>query len=215
MQEPIEVRLKTSRQVAMARLQDSIVEAMLEADTDIVMHGGTAIWRCYGGNRFSDDIDIYATESQVRKINNNLTWSLSKRGAQMDYPVYTNRVITISDSFATTKLEAMVPQKGIKTAQKEYERVNGSKLVVTTLQISDFIMEKINTYQKRQYIRDLYDIYYLVSLAPLAPKSKTELKKLLKNMQRPADESKLNDLIYSGVAPSFETMLNYMAGRLK
>ncbi|MEM1546291.1 MAG: nucleotidyl transferase AbiEii/AbiGii toxin family protein [Candidatus Methanomethylicia archaeon] len=26
---------------------------------EAVIHGGTAIWRCYGSNRFSEDVDVY------------------------------------------------------------------------------------------------------------------------------------------------------------
>jgi len=32
-----------------------------------VLHGGTAIWRCYHGNRFSEDLDVYL-EKDPKKI---------------------------------------------------------------------------------------------------------------------------------------------------
>ncbi len=60
--------LKTEHQLAVAALQDSVVESIFEMDENIVMQGGTAIWRCYNGNRFSEDIDIYATETQIKKL---------------------------------------------------------------------------------------------------------------------------------------------------
>lgn len=31
------------------------------------LHGGTAIWRCYSGNRFSEDVDAYV-DKDIEKI---------------------------------------------------------------------------------------------------------------------------------------------------
>lgn len=33
-----------------------------------VLHGGIAIWRCYSGNRFSEDVNTYV-EKDLEKIN--------------------------------------------------------------------------------------------------------------------------------------------------
>ena len=79
---PIELNLKDAKQVALARLQDYVVEALIAVEPNIVMHGGTAIWRCYGGNRFSEDVNVYASDSQVKKLHYYLTWALSKRGGK-------------------------------------------------------------------------------------------------------------------------------------
>ena len=51
--EPIEIKLKSHVQVAIARVQDLAVESLLALDSKIILHGGTAIWRCYNGKRFS------------------------------------------------------------------------------------------------------------------------------------------------------------------
>jgi predicted nucleotidyltransferase component of viral defense system len=32
---------------------------MYEKFPNAVIHGRTAIWRCYGSNRFSEDVDVY------------------------------------------------------------------------------------------------------------------------------------------------------------
>ena len=57
--EPIEIKLKSHIQVAIARAQDLAVESLLALDSKVILHGGIAIWRCYNGKRFSYDIDIY------------------------------------------------------------------------------------------------------------------------------------------------------------
>lgn len=213
MSEPIEVSLKSGQQIALARLQDSVVDAMLEVDNSIVMHGGTAIWRCYNGNRFSEDIDIYADSTQIKRLNENLTWSLSKRGAIMEHPHHTERVINISNDLSSTKLEMMIPKSNVKKVQKEYQRANGSKLIITTLNIEDFIMEKIDTYKSRRFVRDFYDIYHLVSIEEPKSKVKSALRTFLKEMEPPIDEAKLKDLIYVGAIPSFDTMVEYVKSR--
>lgn len=87
MPEPIEAALKDEKQVALARLQDSIVESIVEVEPNIVFHGGTAIWRCYSSNRFSEDVGIYATPKQMKKLNWDIDRCLSKRNVHIEYPI--------------------------------------------------------------------------------------------------------------------------------
>ena len=202
-------------EIALARLQDDAVAALLEVAPDLIMHGGTAIWRCYSGNRFSNDIDLYATESQIKKVHGHLTWSLSKRGIQMDYPKATGRTIYAHNNITTVKIEAMPTPPRLNVVQKDYERADGSKLVINTLTIEKFIEEKITTYERRRYARDFYDLYHLSSLEPLSKKTKKLIVDFIVQVEPPIDESKLKGLVYSGIAPSFSTMLDTIKGRLK
>ncbi len=213
MEDPIELNLKTQKQIALARLQDKAVEAIFEVNSKIIMHGGTAIWRCYKGNRFSEDIDIYATDQQMKTLLKFLTWSFSKRNIKLEYPKFNPRTIKFSDNFANSKIEAMKP-KLIKPIQKEYTRSNGTKFVIRTLSANDFILEKINTYKKRFYIRDLYDIYHLVNTENINQNTKKQIKKFITNIKKPIDEKNLKELIYIGIAPTFETMVNSIKTRL-
>ena len=36
-----------------------IVETLYEIFDNAVLHGGTSIWRCYKGNRISEEVDVY------------------------------------------------------------------------------------------------------------------------------------------------------------
>lgn len=215
MDAPIEVRLRNERQVALSRLQDVLVEALFEIEPRLVLHGGTAIWRCYSGNRFSEDVDLYATDAQMIKVNNELTWALSKRDAKMEYPIHTNRVIQVFNSDARARLEAMNLPRGMKPVQMEYSRANGSRFFVNTLSLDDFIAEKARTYGKRGYVRDLYDIYHLTSLRNPSNRAKQVLRTFLEGIKKPTDTQKLQDLVYSGVAPSFETMVEEINVKIK
>src|SRR3989344_7396049 len=57
---PLIFRLKKENQRRIAKIQDLIVVSLFEVfEKKAVLHGGTAIWRCYKGNRFSEDVDVY------------------------------------------------------------------------------------------------------------------------------------------------------------
>ncbi len=216
MPETIESYLKgRERQLAMARLQDAVVAAIYEIDKDIILHGGTAIWRCYNGNRFSEDVDFYLTDEQVKRFNHELTWALRRHGAVMEYPKISIRVVEAFNDFARVKLEGMRQEGKRHPIQKEYERVDGSKFFITTLPIEEFILEKITAYSRRAYGRDLYDIYHLTSIEKPTQKARKALREFLKDIKKPIDESKLKDIVYVGITPSFETMLEAIRGKLE
>lgn len=215
MSAPIETMLIDSRQLELAKLQDSITVALNKIDPSIVMHGGTAIWRCYHGNRFSDDIDVYASDAQAEKLNKELAWALSKQNVKMEYPRNIRTVSAFNDT-ARAKIEAMGPIGCIRPVQREYERADGSKLIITTLSAEDFILEKIGTYEKRRYERDLYDIYHLTSLEPLSIKVKKRLRSFLDGLERPlAGKGGIAGLVYVGITPTFETMVELIKKRLE
>lgn len=65
---PMNQRLKRRQHIEIARLQDILVESLYRIVPDAVLHGGTSIWRCYSGSRFSEDIDVYL-ERDIAKIN--------------------------------------------------------------------------------------------------------------------------------------------------
>src|SRR3989338_4583404 len=65
---PLVLKLKREQGKKVARGQDLIVRTLIKSLDDFVLHGGTAIWRCYGGNRFSEDVDVYLSKD-IKKIN--------------------------------------------------------------------------------------------------------------------------------------------------
>ncbi|MBU3958073.1 MAG: nucleotidyl transferase AbiEii/AbiGii toxin family protein, partial [Nanoarchaeota archaeon] len=66
MQIPLQLKLKKKSHREIARLQDVVVDMMYRIFPKAVLHGGTAIWRCYKGNRFSEDIDVYIEKDADR-----------------------------------------------------------------------------------------------------------------------------------------------------
>ena len=224
--EPIEKSLKSEKQIAIARLQDLAMDSVMAIEKGIILHGGTAIWRCFGGKRFSSDLDLYASEKQFKKLIGNLTWELNKRGVTMDYSTFIERVIEIHNAQASVKLEILKKPSGKRSIQKEYVRADGTKMFINTLSEADFISEKIKAYNSRGYARDLYDIYHLLSsngnISPLLPpygkpdnKTKKKLRAFLKSIIPPKDEKQLKELVYEGVAPTFDTIINYIRDAIK
>jgi predicted nucleotidyltransferase component of viral defense system len=212
--EPIEKGLKSEKQAAIARIQDYVIESVLAIDQNIIMHGGTAIWRCYNGKRFSYGIDMYATDSQVEKLMKELSGQVSKRGIMMDYPIHTKRIIDMHNSEANVKLE-LLPKPKLKSVQMEYVKADGTKMFVNTLSASDFVLEKIKAYESREYARDLYDIYHLISTTNINAKAKKAQAKFLLHIKKPNDGTQLSDLVYEGIAPTFTTMITYIRESLK
>ena len=50
---PLQVKLKRETHRRIASAQDLIVQEVYAVFERAVLHGGTAIWRCYNGKRFS------------------------------------------------------------------------------------------------------------------------------------------------------------------
>ena len=214
--ESIEKSLKSEKQIAIARLQDLAMDSVLAIEKEVILHGGTAIWRCFGGKRFSFDLDLYASDNQLKKLASNLTREFNKRGITMDYPHSTERVISIHNPQASVKLEILKKPAGKRSVQKEYTRADGTKMFINTLSETGFIAEKIKAYKSRSYARDLYDIYHLLSLYPKIDKNtKRKLKAFVKSITPPKDEKQLKELIYEGVAPTFDTIVNYIKDEIK
>ena len=210
MNPPIEKRLANEVQVKMARLQDSSIEALYDLDEKIVLHGDTTIWRCYSGNRFSDDLDLYVrTDGEMSKIRNNLSFALKKYGINIAKisVIGNSTIINVKDSETEIKLEIGVAKGRIRPIDRSFERSNGTRMSILTLSAEDLILEKINTYSSRRYSRDLYDIYYLSPLAnPLAIGK--AVCAFLENIKEPIDQENLRSIVYSGVAPSFKSMVD-------
>jgi len=51
---PLHLKLKRKSHKDIARLQDIVIDVLYKIFPNAILHGGTAIWRCYNGNRFSE-----------------------------------------------------------------------------------------------------------------------------------------------------------------
>ena len=76
------VEEKIHRAIALA--QDIIILEIYEKSSSAVIHGDTAIWRCFGSNRFSEDIDVYFPLSFKNENFNLFPINLEKNGFKIE-----------------------------------------------------------------------------------------------------------------------------------
>ena len=206
---PINLKLKRKAHKDIAYVQDLIVEELYNYFSQAVIHGGTAIWRCYNGNRFSEDIDVYI-EKDKDKIENFFK-SLEKRGFQIIKKRVKANSLYSSLRFndISVQFEALF-KKTKNFILKQYENSDGIFINVYTLSPEDLINEKADTYLKRKKIRDLYDIFFLLNYVSDKERVILSLKKLIKNFSKPEDEENLKAIIIIGVIPSSKDIIDYI-----
>ncbi|MEW6063544.1 MAG: nucleotidyl transferase AbiEii/AbiGii toxin family protein [Nanoarchaeota archaeon] len=205
---PIMLRLKKGMHRDLAKAQDLIIDEMATILDSAVLHGGTAIWRCYRGNRFSEDIDVYISKD-IKKINLFFK-NLKKKGFVIEKEKIGDNSLFSSLRFNRTIIKFEAIFKRIKGILKEYETAEGNLITVYTLTPEDIINEKIDAYIKRQKIRDLYDIFFLLRYIEDKNKIKSKIIKLIDNFKKPIDEKELKILIFEGLIPNYDKMLEYI-----
>ena len=203
---PIILRIKKGSHKEIAKAQDLVIQEMVNLFDYAVLHGGTAIWRCYNGNRFSEDIDVYL-ERDVEKINlffKNLekTGFIIKKKKIGKNSLFSN----LEFNRTTVRFEALF--KKVEGSLKEYETVEGNFITIYTLTSEEIINEKINAYLKRLKIRDLYDIFFL--LRYVQDENKIKIHSLIEKFKNPIDEKDLKVLILEGIIPDSKKMLEYI-----
>ncbi|MFH1285133.1 MAG: nucleotidyl transferase AbiEii/AbiGii toxin family protein [Candidatus Micrarchaeota archaeon] len=209
---PLEKRLKKRLHIEIARLQDEVVEILYGVENDLVFHGGTAIWRCYQGNRFSEDLDFYC--KNIEKVERQFREKISERGLTVLKFKKTANLVFCKISNGSTEIRVEINYAVKKKAVvKNYEKTDGSLMDVFTLSPEELVLEKIGAYENRRFIRDIYDIYHLSNYLTEREMVKKEVVKLLALPKLPADEKNLKAIVYAGKIPSFKQILEELRRR--
>ncbi len=208
---PLANRLKKRLHLETARLQDEVID-LVYSFSEPVLHGGTAVWRCYGGNRFSEGLDFYLpgigsfAEEFERKISEHGLKLLKLKST-------TNLVFAkVSNGSAEVRFEANFVKKTGKVA-RDFEKVDGISVSVLTLSADDLIAEKMQAYNSRRLIIDIYDVFHL---SKYVEKKETinQVAEFSAKPPFPLDERELKGLVYTGLVPSFDQMVEALR-RLK
>lgn len=204
---PLQNRLKKRSQVKVAMLQDELVEILYSVDDRLVLHGGTAIWRCYGGNRFSEDIDLYGLDPG--RVTAGVREAAAGRGLSVVKAKATRNLLylKVRGNESEVRVEVNLAAPAGTPVVESYERADGTRMDILTLSAEDLVKEKIQAYRTRRLIRDIYDIHHLLPLVEDRASLRPLVAGLLQQVRMPADESNLKTLVYSGVAPSFSQIL--------
>ena len=208
---PLIFRLKKESHRIIAKGQDLIVETLYEVFDKAVLHGGTGIWRCYGGNRFSEDVDVYINRD-LEKLSH-LFRLLEKKGFVIEKKKIGQNSLYSSLKFRNKIVRFEALFKKSSGILKDYEKVDGNFITVYSLSAYEFINEKIETYLKRLKIRDLYDIFFLLRHVK-DDSVKSNLKRLINSFKEPVDEADLRVLILEGIIPNKNKMLEYIQDRI-
>lgn len=205
---PLIIRLKKEMHRKVAAAQDAIIQELFVVFPSAVFHGGTAIWRCYQGQRFSEDIDVYLPKdfSDLHR----LFQRLEKKGFRVEKKKIGENSLysTLILERTTVRLEAIFKKE--RSVLRDYELVEGNFIPVNTLTAELFVEEKVNAYLHRRKIRDLYDIFFLLRSIQSPSALRPSLKRLLDNFQPPLDEDELKVLMLEGSTPPWQKMLEYI-----
>jgi len=202
---PLNLKIRKQIQKNIAYAQDVLVEELYNFFPNAIIHGGTGIWRCYNGNRFSEDVDVYIPRDE-KKIND-FFQSLEKKGFRIIKKRLKENSLYSEFMFNNTPIRFEATFQIKKPFFKKYETSESFFTNVYTLSPEDLIIEKINTYIKRKKIRDLYDIFFLLSHVKINNEIKTLLKKLVGNFEKPIDEKNLGAILITGAIPNSEQLL--------
>jgi len=205
---PLVLKLRREQHKEIAKAQDIIVEELYRQFSTATLHGGTAIWRCYAGNRFSEDVDAYIPKSREKLTA--LFTGLERKGF-----VIRKKKIGENSVFSTmlfnrieTRLEATFQK--IPGILREYEAADANFLTVYTLSPESLLTEKVNAYLKRQKVRDLYDVFFLLRHVTEPEKVAKSLTHFLGQYKKPVDSQDLKVLIIEGIVPTPVKMLEYI-----
>jgi predicted nucleotidyltransferase component of viral defense system len=216
------VDIRDKAQLEKAKLEDTLIELIYGTYKDIVLHGGTAIWRCYAGNRFSRDLDFYfkkgeRSESACYK---ELIEFFKEKGFALKSSNYDNTTKTMHFTVESNiKMNVDINFNYKAGAPSEFTKVDDSKIIVLALNPEVLLDEKIETYYSKLHnkdetrqpeAQDLYDIYYLIGIIPkIKDGTKRELVRLVSDIENkpPLNMPKLSNLVLHGLPPTFELMI--------
>jgi predicted nucleotidyltransferase component of viral defense system len=211
---PLFNRLKKRLHVDIALLQDEVVDVVYSLNPEAVLHGGTAIWRCYAGNRFSEDLDFYISENE--KFKKAFEQALNSRGLQLcKYKKTSNSIFSkVSNGSVEVRFEASF-RKPKRIEARPFERADGTIMSVFTLSPEALLLEKAMAYSNRGLVRDIYDVFILSTIASLDKPNSQKVLSLVQRAGRPYDEKSLKVIVFSGAVPSFDQMLFALQRRLR
>lgn len=204
---PLQARLKREIHRKIAYAQDIIIKDVYAIFPTAVLHGGTAIWRCYQGRRFSEDLDFYLPKDK-KKIDA-LFQNIQKKGFTIIKQKVSDTSIYSELELERVSIRLEATFQKIKGVICDYELSDGNFISIYSLAAEQFVAEKANAYLKRFKVRDLWDVFFLLKLIENPQKIK-EIGNLIKNYEKPIDEDNLQTILLEGIVPTAHEMFDYI-----
>lgn len=130
---------------------------LLNKETDqFILKGGTALARCYGLDRFSEDIDLDGQKQDIKEITRRFCdqFGLTLRVAK-DTALVKRCLIDYGNPNKPLKVE--VSYRNTQISGEDWQVVNGIKVYT----IDSLARMKSAAYNGRDKIRDLYDLSFI------------------------------------------------------
>lgn len=208
---PLVKRLRIAKHKKVATAQDLLVTSLYSFFPDAVIHGGTSLWRCYGGNRFSEDIDVYLPANAKSVDFAIFIRDLETKGlSKIKFKKSETSIFSVF-SYEEEEVSFEAVFKNIKGTATKYEMSDGTFIFVRTLTPNELMKEKITTYLNRKKIRDLYDMYFLSSMLRRDNNLAGKLNKLLSEFPKPIDADSLTSIILNGAIPTVKEMFDRLS----
>lgn len=211
MELPISGLLKRRIELETAQLEDDVI-SMLAGITDrMALHGGTAIWRCYGGKRFSTGIGLYVWDPDFKE---SFISTAGKIGVEV--PKFREKGVTFIHVRKNNTEINVEPRNMEKEAiLMPYERIDGSKMNMLVMSPEDLVLEKIEAYTDRRAYKDLYDITILLNSIKYPNKIRAALLHFTKSIPKPDEDvqslAEFRATVYAGVIPTYEKMGGFIS----
>jgi hypothetical protein len=205
---PLAAKLKRRAHKSVALAQDILMTEACSVFPEAVLHGGTAIWRCYGGGRFSEDLDFYLPEAGRSAVERLRRGAVAKGLAELKFKETANALFAkFSFGGTAVSFEAAKRAPSAPSVVKPYEMLDGNLMLVRTLTPESLIVEKAAAYTSRRKVRDLYDVYFLLGLVDDRAAVAGPVGSLLNRYRPPIDEAQLRAIVVVGAVPSAEGMV--------
>lgn len=204
---PLQAKLKREIHRKIAYAQDLVVKEVYSVFDKAVLHGGTGIWRCYNGKRFSEDLDFYFPNNKEKL--GVLFENLKKAGFDIKKKKISESSVYAELEFERFSVRLEATFQKISGVICDYEMSDGNVFSIYSLTPESFLAEKANTYIKRFKVRDLWDVFFLLKIVN-DPKKINEIGNLIKHYKEPFDEEDLQVIILEGIVPSAREMFDYI-----
>ena len=143
-------------------LQDKVFEAASIYGDQIYLTGGTALGRFYFNHRFSEDLDFFTNMDDLKRIVNDLTARLKKKG----FPLEIERVDVYFAQFYLITADCRLKIDFVR----EYNRIGELKKTDKGIYINDLEdigSNKISAFEDRAEIKDIIDLYVITQIIPI------------------------------------------------
>lgn len=141
-------------------IKDFMSYLSASAGNKYILKGGTSLMLCYGLTRFSEDIDLDGFDNNFIKYVDNFIKSFSNKYPSISYRVAKNtdtvkRVFIHYGNIKPLKVEVSYRRKQLNT--NEVTVINN----IVVYNIETILSMKLNAFNHRDKIRDLYDIVFI------------------------------------------------------